>query len=52
MINKEFGEKYRVMLVKAFIALLIVCPAIVKGVMVLIELTLLIPAVWIFHDLK
>lgn len=40
------------MLVKAFIALLIVCPAIVKGVVVLIELTLLISAVWILCDLK
>lgn len=51
MINEEFGEQYQVMLVKAFIALLIVCPAIVKGV-ALIELTLLISAVWILCDLK
>lgn len=36
------------MLVKAFI----VCPAIVRGVAVLIELTLLISAVWIWCDLK
>lgn len=40
------------MLVKAFIVLLIVCPAIVKGVQVLIELTLLISAVWVLCDLK
>lgn len=52
MINKEFGEKYQVMLLKASIVLLIVCPAIVKGVVLLIELTLLIPAVWILCDPK